>query len=1446
MAWLPVFVGAVVACFALVARAYRSDTPAATDAVRPVAPLRSASAAECAPCHAREVAEWERSVMAHAVKSPLFGALESLVEEQVGRELDCPEGAGVLRAAGADVCRARGTGITVTGSGGERWCVNCHSPGDNLDRSLPAWSAGATGSKRGRAPVRDLLSPLAMEGISCASCHETAGPVASHATGGRGTGAYEGNPTWISAASGQLFLARPEDGQGRPGIANSGYRLDPGVLLGASGSAPGEAIVHRRPPGSASAYLRSSEFCGACHDVRLFGSDVLGARASGEHFKRLRNAYSEWRTWSDDEARHGRKAPGCQGCHMSLYPGVCAPGGSGSSAECPGGTHFEARAPGQTARGLVAPSSTAPSAVASHYFTSVDIPLTESLPDAFVDDATLDPDGQAVGLRARRDMLLRHTFRFAIGDAKRAGDTLEIPIEIENTGAGHRVPAGFSQERETWVEMTVRDARGRVVYEVGKVDGGRGGEPADLRDKTFLRITTDDGVVDGLGRPLGLFGADVVDGPDVPRWSPSPSLGGTRFRGRGLINLQNGFLRCVRCIGRIDDAGVRPLRSRHGRVQLEPHRWQRAVRDLLPCRRARRGARPREGPRRHHRHPLGPARRPSDVHLRDRRQRSPRSVLGRGAAALPLVPPVSGPGLLRLRGQQERARQPTQRPAGRPADAPADRGRRPRGGADHGPMSAAPEVESKSWPEIVWSAAVLRGLDSRARADLEAAGELRDLRPGEAVFSPGEPAASLFVVVSGTFALRAIRRGDRAPTLLRTVARGDSFGEEAALRAGRARPMEAACLEAGRVAALPGHVLRRVSERAGSAEIFERLERTLRRAATLDAFRAAGFEAELRTTDLERLLDASVPVYLERGETLYRAGEPPTHAYLVGDGMVQLQSEDDEHLHVRAYLTRGDLVGAAEACAGTPRELGVAASGGTWLVAMPRAVFASVARKAPRLLERLERVAVDRQAAEQAFVAGSNTTQHVFKDLYRLSIARSLLVIDQDHCVRCGHCAWSCADVHDDGVSRLLRRGDKVVAPATGSATTTSLLLPNSCQHCQNPACMIDCPTGAIGRDPRGEVFIREDLCIGCGNCAKGCPWDNIQMAPRQAAGIFAGILSVARPGKAAPTSADLVAVKCDLCSGLPEGPACVAACPTQAIARIQPNDLMPAFALAAEPGRRRKARPLFERSHAATPWLGGAALLAMALALTGGANVPGLVTGLAAGALVLTLSAYALPKRLRGVRRAAATVPILRAGARPWFVAHLAGGVLALGAVVSHAGSHVPQNAAGALVVAFWATGLAGALGALAYRVVPARLSRIERGGALPEDLRGLARANEERIFGALSGRSDLLKAIYARILRPYARAWLGPLALIASGRTLREEQAHLEARIGRVLAGQGEGKLDGLDRLVRLAVDRRALGAQKALQAALRVWHPVHLVGTALVLVLLAMHVFAELGYR
>jgi hypothetical protein len=487
----------------------------------PEARLAGTRAEDCAPCHAREVAEWRGSPMAFAARSPLVGALESLVEEQVGREASCPNGAGILRVKGRDACFDDRSRIATTGAGGEHWCVNCHAPGENLRPAMPAWSA--LRDRRAREPMRDLLPEESREGISCAACHSTVGPVALHASRARD---YEGNPTWLSTTTGATFFARPEDARGTPGIANSGYRLDAKLLLG--GVEDG-ALVHPEPQGATDRYLASSEFCGACHDVRLFGTDVRGA-LRGEHFKRLRNAYSEWKTWADQEARAGRVAPGCQDCHMSLYP---------------------ARPPGTFAQGLVAPSSRAPTRILSHWFTGVEIPFSEELPDALVDDPAIDGDGVPVGVRARRDVLLKATFRMTLGDGRRAGRSMEIPLTLENVGAGHRVPAGFSQERETWVELEVTDARGRLVYEVGRLAR----PDADLDDKRFLRVTSSALLEDGRGRPLGLFGADVIDGLDAPRWSPDPRLGGTRFRGSGLVNLQNGFQRCVRCIGVVDADG---------------------------------------------------------------------------------------------------------------------------------------------------------------------------------------------------------------------------------------------------------------------------------------------------------------------------------------------------------------------------------------------------------------------------------------------------------------------------------------------------------------------------------------------------------------------------------------------------------------------------------------------------------------------------------------------------------------------------------------------------------------------------------------------------------------------------------------------------------------------------------------------------------------------------
>ena len=553
---LPISLAAIaaIAAVAWIAHAARPSPPPLTRAGARPALTDPRTLADCASCHPRQAAEWSRSVMAHAAGSPLFQSLEILIQEQVGRDRDCPGGAGVLRAAGDGACRNRVTGLPVTGSGGELWCVNCHAPGQNLGATMPAWN-GRSADASTRRPLRDLLPAASMEGISCAACHQTIGP--AH-PGNQAAGLYEGNPFWTSPDTGRRFSMRPEDARSLPGISNSGYFLDPTALLARAGAPLVRGGSHAAASPDTRRYLASSEFCGACHDVRLFGTDSLGARR-GEHFKRLRNAYSEWAVWSEDERRAGRAPASCQDCHMSLYPGVCVPAPAGSAAgstaaaaarACPPGTVFEARPPGSYARGRPATGSAA-SRITAHYFSGVDVPLTRDFDAAAVDDTTLDVAGIPIGAGQRRDLLLARTFRLTVDAPRLERGRLELPIEIENVGAGHRVPAGFSQEREFWIHLVVTDARGRVLYEVGRVDRG----DQDLRDKTFLRVNTAGDVTDGLGRPIGLFGADVADGPDAPQWDPPPALGGTRFRGRGLINFQNGFLRCVRCIGVVDARG---------------------------------------------------------------------------------------------------------------------------------------------------------------------------------------------------------------------------------------------------------------------------------------------------------------------------------------------------------------------------------------------------------------------------------------------------------------------------------------------------------------------------------------------------------------------------------------------------------------------------------------------------------------------------------------------------------------------------------------------------------------------------------------------------------------------------------------------------------------------------------------------------------------------------
>jgi formate dehydrogenase iron-sulfur subunit len=100
------------------------------------------------------------------------------------------------------------------------------------------------------------------------------------------------------------------------------------------------------------------------------------------------------------------------------------------------------------------------------------------------------------------------------------------------------------------------------------------------------------------------------------------------------------------------------------------------------------------------------------------------------------------------------------------------------------------------------------------------------------------------------------------------------------------------------------------------------------------------------------------------------------------------------------------------------------------------------------------------------------------------------------------------------------------------------LIVKDGCFHCEDPGCLRACPApGAIVQYANGIVDFQQDQCIGCGYCQPACPFD----IPRY-------------------SMADNKAYKCTLCSdrvavGLE--PACVKACPTQALSFGSKEDML-------------------------------------------------------------------------------------------------------------------------------------------------------------------------------------------------------------------------------------------------------------------------------------------------
>ncbi|MFN6963465.1 MAG: cyclic nucleotide-binding domain-containing protein [Pyrinomonadaceae bacterium] len=759
---------------------------------------------------------------------------------------------------------------------------------------------------------------------------------------------------------------------------------------------------------------------------------------------------------------------------------------------------------------------------------------------------------------------------------------------------------------------------------------------------------------------------------------------------------------------------------------------------------------------------------------------------------------------------------------------------------------------------------------------------LLEYLPGETIVEEGTWESNIFyVLVDGRLA--ASKRTDGGdPLVLGEVKQGNSFGEMAMLAgARRSATISVTGDRPALVLELARPALRLLRKLPKFARAIDRSYREYGAALTISELRdfAGG---RLDADVLGRLADASRFVTYEDDHVLFRHGDPVNRVLYLRRGWIQRVAGTDLDPKAAASLLETES-GAALDFVGAGNCLGVEAAeapSARWpfsAVVRGRAEVFEIAVSRLREDEALRRgvlpvlreasVRDDAPKAEAASAALKAANREIETDVVD---GANLLVMDMAKCVRCGNCSYACHQVH--GHSRLVRRGIHIERPVRpGRSSLQNVLVPTVCMHCHDPECLTGCPTGAIARRPDGHIDIDPKTCIGCGDCATQCPYNAISMIGRGDAddagrevsfggrlrSIFA--LSPAVPPPPVATTDDLLAIKCDLCRGTPLNPpgakraaySCEENCPTGALVRVNPLEYFDEISRTVGVVKKGQTVALgtniHRRDRLATAWhvLGLAAVV-----LTGGlalwatmrfgqdsALIAGSwltmrwATGLGGLAGIAWVMAY--PWRKQIYRR--------RAGAlRYWMLSHVYIGVAAGVVLLVHGGGDAGGLLTTLLMISFDLVIASGLVGAAVYLAVPRLMTRIEREPLLIEDLE--QRQSELRADLARIARGATDPELPRLIDGPLSRRFLG-IGYLLRQYIKREDlnvmlaEARLEFRpLAEGMSRAGEARLM---EAVEAAATLRRVDALCYLHRMLKVWIAPHVLFTALMLVLMVVHI-------